>query len=89
MDGTDHYSLANLMLKCQLRKLINQKRLQDDKRITLRDIQEATGVQASTLSRMAKNKMTRFESKTLCALCKYFCCSVGDLLVYEDEDAPT
>jgi putative transcriptional regulator len=73
------------MIICQLMKLLSIKQANENRRITYRAIQEATGVSASTISRMATNKITRFDSETLSALCAYFGCELGDLLVYEEN----
>lgn len=52
------------------------------RRITYGEVEEATGVAASTLSAYATNSVTRYDAKTVAALCDYFGVSVGDLLEY-------
>lgn len=73
------------MIKCKLIKLISDKQARENQRITYREIEAATGIAASTISRMAQNKVTRFEADTLSALCAYFGCALGELLVYEEN----
>ena len=61
------------------------------KRITYRDAAAATGISAATLSRWASGDVDRFGAVTIQALCKYFQCQVGELILLEgegDSDAP-
>jgi len=55
------------------------------KRITLRDVAQATGLAESTISRIMSGKHTRLDYSTLDKLCDYFGCQPGDLLVYAPE----
>jgi len=73
------------MIKCQLIHLLSQRQSQENRVIRFHDVAQATGISASTISRMANNKVTRFDAATLSALCAYFECALGDLLVYEQD----
>jgi putative transcriptional regulator len=75
------------MIRSQLKLLIAQKELKERRSISYRVIEREADVPASTLSRLATDKMTRFEAETLSALCKYFECDIGDLLRYESDEA--
>lgn len=79
-----------MMIKCQLIGLLSRRQIQEQRKITYREVARATGLQASTVTRMANNQVTRFDADTLSALCAYFECELGELLVYEkDEQEPS
>lgn len=73
------------MIKCQLIQLLSQRQSQENRAIRFNEVAKATGVSTSTISRMANNKVTRFDAATISALCSYFKCALGDLLVYEED----
>ncbi len=50
------------------------------------DVQRETGIAWSTLNSWANNQLTRYDAPVIKALCEYFDCQVGDLLVFERED---
>ena len=56
-------------------------------RITYKDVQEATGISAATLSRWMNKEVTRFDAETIQALCEYFHCQVGELIKLEGEQS--
>lgn len=56
--------------------------------IPLTEVEKATGISWKTLQQWAENKVTRYDSKTLDALCAYLNCQVGDLLTYEPDPEP-
>ena len=59
-------------------------------RITYADVSDATGISAATLSRWMTRKVERFDGETVQALCEYFQCEVGELIVLEEgEEAET
>lgn len=79
-----------MMIRCQLIQLLSQREAQEKRRISYREVANTTGLEPSTISRMARDKVTRFDAETLSALCAYFECELGELLVYEkDEQEPS
>ncbi|MHC1733430.1 MAG: helix-turn-helix domain-containing protein [Bacteroidales bacterium] len=52
-------------------------------KISLRDIHYATGISEKTLSAWANGSVKRYDDVILDALCCYFNCDVGDLLVFD------
>jgi putative transcriptional regulator len=48
-------------------------------------VQRETGIAWSTLNSWANNQLTRYDAPVIMALCEYFDCQVGDLLVFEKE----
>lgn len=74
------------MIKCQLIQLLSHRQMQEKRKISYREIARATGLPTSTISRMARDEVTRFDAETLSALCAYFDCKLGELLVYEKDE---
>lgn len=75
------------MIRSQLKLLIAQKAHRERRKLSYRVIEREVGVPASTLSRLAEQKITRFEAQTISSLCEYFECDIGDILRYEPDDA--
>lgn len=69
-------------IRNRFRILLAQKELRDDRRYTYDDIYEATGIGPGTLSSYAKNTVTRFDEKTLIALCDFLECELAELIEY-------
>jgi putative transcriptional regulator len=69
------------------RILLAQKATKQQQNIALLDVQRATGMAWSTLNAWANNQVTRYDAPVILALCEYFDCEVGELLVYEKEEA--
>jgi putative transcriptional regulator len=67
--------------------LLAEKEVKDGRSYSYRAIQEVTGIAASTLSALANNNTTRYDAGTLAALCDFFGCQPGALLVYEPGKA--
>jgi putative transcriptional regulator len=63
--------------------LLAQKEIQEDRRISYKEIKNATGIASSTLSSWATNSTKRFDADTIADLCDFFECEVGDLINYE------
>lgn len=62
--------------------LLAEKEHEAGRRITYEEIENETGVAASTLSSYATNSVTRYDAKTVASLCDYFGVSIGELLEY-------
>jgi putative transcriptional regulator len=67
------------------RILLAQKATKQQQNIALMDVQRETRIAWSTLNAWANNQVTRYDAPVILALCEYFNCQVGDLLVYEKE----
>ncbi len=65
------------------RILLAQKATIQQQNIALMDVQRETGIAWSTLNSWANNQVSRYDAPVIKALCEYFDCQVGDLLVYE------
>lgn len=69
----------------RFRMLLAQKATREKHSIAINDVQRETGIAWSTLNAWANNQVTRFDAPVIQALCAYFDCPVGDLLVLEIE----
>jgi putative transcriptional regulator len=65
--------------------LLAAKGIQEKRRITVAEVARETGIDQRTLGKWAANTITRYDAPALEALCKYFECQPGDLLVYIPE----
>lgn len=69
-------------------ELLAEKRRQDRKNWSYREIAEVTGISPSTLTRFARQRHEQFDAGTLAKLCEFLGCTVGDLLVLVKDEAP-
>lgn len=67
------------MIRFRLKELIANKAFEEQRRITMDEISEATGVHRTTLSRIANKVGYSTSTDVLDALCEYFDCEVGEL----------
>ena len=72
------------MIRFKLKERIADKEFREDRRITLLEIAEATGIGRITLSRMLKPGAV-VRTDTLDRLCTYFGCRVEELMEYVAE----
>jgi putative transcriptional regulator len=49
---------------------------------TAHDVHEATGIMEATLSDWRNNKVTKLDRRTIVLLCRFFNCTVDDLIEY-------
>jgi len=69
-------------------ELLAEKRRRDRKNWSYREIAEVTGISPSTLTRFARQRHEQFDAGTLAKLCDFLGCTVGDLLVLVEDEAP-
>ncbi len=72
-------------MRSNLRVLTAQKSQRERRRISLRTIADETGINKYTVYAIANDTIREYPKDTLTALCNYFNCTVGDLLLTEDE----
>ena len=72
------------MLRYKLTELIEEKKYQEKRKITLEDVSNESGVGTSTLVKMRQNKGDTFKTDVIDKLCAYFQCSTCDLVEYHD-----
>ncbi len=73
----------------RLKILIAEKEFREGRKLTYRTIAQETGVSTSTLTAYINQRIDSFAKPTLDALCKYFACQPGDILVYSDKPPTT
>lgn len=70
------------MIRYRLRELMADKAFREDRRITFEEVSVATGVNRTTLSKMANQRGYNTTTDNLDQLCRYFGCALGDLAEY-------
>lgn len=73
------------MIRFRLATLIADRQFATGKRLTAKELSEATGINRMTLSRMQNLPGYSTSTDTLEKLCKFFGCDVGDLAKYVDD----
>ena len=66
--------------------LIAEKEMREGRKWPYRAIAEATGISTSTLSNYALQNVARFDASTLNALCHFFNCQPGEILIFDSDD---
>lgn len=74
------YRIAN-----RFRELLAIKGRNEGKNISQREVAEVTGLSKTTVDRIARNETSRYDEHVLLAICNYFDCSVGELLIIQEE----
>ncbi|PKM31595.1 MAG: transcriptional regulator [Gammaproteobacteria bacterium HGW-Gammaproteobacteria-11] len=76
------------MLRFHLKELIAEKEFQENRRITLIEIADETGINRMTLSKIINHRGYSTVTDTIDRLCAYFDCKVEKLVTYiPDSDA--
>ena len=68
------------MIKFRLRSLIAAWEIKNNEQLTLEKLSRLTGINRSTLSRMAGSADHNTTIKNIDTLCEFFGCTVGDLM---------
>lgn len=74
------------MIRFKLKERMAEKEFQEDRRITLLEVAEATGIGRITLSRMLKPGAV-VRTQTLDLLCTYFGCQLEELAEFIVDSA--
>ena len=74
------------MIRFYLQKMISEKQFREDRRITMAEITEATGINRVTLSKMINQKGYSTVTDNLDKLCKFFDCKLEDIAEYVPND---
>ncbi|WMB71217.1 helix-turn-helix transcriptional regulator [Shewanella oncorhynchi] len=77
------------MIRILLIKQLDEKAFKEKRRITLSEVSEKTGISRATLTRIANVPGNVTNTDTINALCKYFECQPGELLMYIEDDTST
>ena len=77
------------MLRIHLKELIAEKEFQENRRVTIMEISEQTGINRMTLSKIINHRGHNIVTDNLDRLCAYFGCPIEKLVTYiEDTDQP-
>ena len=71
----------------RLKILIAEKELREGRKLPYRVISQETGVSTSTLTDYVKQRTKRYDVNVLSALCDFFRCQPGDILIYSKESS--
>ena len=74
------------MLRFKLKELIAEKEFQEQRRVSIGEIAEATGIARSTLSRLLNEPGWNARTRQLDKLCAYFDCRIEDLVEYVPDN---
>lgn len=74
------------MIRFKLKELISKKEFIDGKRVTLKQIAEATGINRMTLTKINTQHGYSTSTETLNKLCNFFDCEISDLLEYISDE---
>ena len=69
-------------------ELLAAKARREDRRITIQDVVEETGLARGTVDNYTHNTVSRFDAPVIKALCDYLGCEPGDLIIMEGAESP-
>lgn len=73
------------MIRFRIQELLAEKQFKEGRRVTLNELSEVTGINRVTLSKMVNQKGYSSVTNNIDKLCKFFNCSVGDVMEYVDD----
>ena len=75
------------LIRNRFKILLAQKETRDGRKYTYDDIRAATKISPTTLSNYAQGEVSRFDDKTLVALCNFFECELAELIEYPPDQS--
>ena len=79
MPAGDYFSFLELILKCNLSRILGEKRLK------VSDVARDTDINRGTITRLYNETATRVELDVIETLCKYLDVEIGELLEIQDD----
>lgn len=76
-------------MRSNLAVLLAERQRQAGKRISIRSIAQATGLNEYTVRGFANDTLSEYPRRAITALCRYLDCTPGDLLILQDTPADT
>ena len=64
--------------------LLALKQEKENRRISIAEVARDTGIDQRTLGKWAKNTINRYDAPVIDALCKFFNCTPGDLIIKQN-----
>ena len=86
-----HLTRVSAMIRFRLRELMAEKGFREKRLITMGEIATATGLNRSTITKVANTADYNCTSDVIDKLCFYFDCEISDLMVHiktQDENPP-
>ncbi len=74
------------MLRFKIKELIEKKEFNENRRITINELAESTGINRMTLSKIINHRGYSTVTDNLDRLCSYFQCKIEDLVEYISDD---
>ncbi|MBC8503478.1 MAG: helix-turn-helix transcriptional regulator [Chloroflexi bacterium] len=75
-----------MTIESQFRKLLKQKELDENRDISLKDVERETNIPWRSLLNWRDGTFKQYPADALETLCIYFDCQPGDLLVYTETE---
>lgn len=82
MVGCSQLKKATSMIRFRLKELLAEKGFQENRRVTLDEVSQATGIHRTTLSKIANQRGYNTGTENVDRLCEYFGCKVEDVIEY-------
>ncbi|WP_085919389.1 helix-turn-helix domain-containing protein [Halomonas sp. CSM-2] len=70
------------MIRFRLKELLAEKGFQENRRVTLDEVSQETGIHRTTLSKIANQRGYNTGTESIDRLCAYFDCKVEDIIEY-------
>lgn len=74
-------------MNSRLKLLVAEKEMRERRSLSIRTITAESGASRSTVERLLSNTIRRVPLDDLGALCSYFHCQVGDILMFDENSA--
>jgi putative transcriptional regulator len=74
------------MIRIRFKPLLDDKAFRERRKIILSEVVQESGISSATLSRIANTPGYNATLENINALCKYFDCSICDLLEFIKDD---
>jgi putative transcriptional regulator len=76
------------MIRYKLGELLEKKKFQDGRRISIQEVAAATGINRTTLSKLLNHRGYVTGTDILDKLCIYFGCALDEIAEYVEEGNP-
>jgi len=78
----------NVTINNKFAVLLAEKRVKERRNISLQEVAESTGISRQALYKWENNKVNRFDTPVINALCQYFGIEPGALFQYVPDEVP-
>ena len=78
----------NVTINNKFAVLLAEKRVKERRNISLQEVAESTGISRQSLYKWENNKVNRFDTPVINALCQYFGIEPGALFQYVPDPPP-